>query len=97
MKALTFSSFGKPDVLEYIEVNEPVLKQDEILVQMKATGLNYADMMRQSGIYNVRGNAPYINGYEGAAIVAGPYSGIEGGGNGRPRRGDREHAVLLIR
>ena len=70
MKALTFSSFGKPDVLEYIEVKEPVLKQDEILVQMKAIGLNYADMMRRSGIYNVRGNAPYINGYEGAAIVA---------------------------
>ena len=64
MKALTFSSFGKPDVLEYIEVKEPVLKRDQILVQMKAIGLNYADMMPRSGIYNVRGNAPYINGYE---------------------------------
>ena len=70
MKALTFSSFGKPDVLEYTEVNEPVLKQDEILVQMKAIGLNYADMMRRSGIYHVRGGVPYINGYEGAGIVA---------------------------
>lgn len=69
MKALTFSSFGKPDVLEYIEVNDPVLKQDEILVQMKAIGLNYADMMRRSGIYPLRGNPPYINGYEGAGIV----------------------------
>jgi len=64
MKALTFSSFGKPDVLEYIEVKEPVLKRDQILVQMKAIGLNYADMMPRSGIYNVRGNAPCINGYE---------------------------------
>lgn len=70
MKALTFSSFGKPDVLEYVEVNEPVLKQDEILIHMKAIGLNYADMMRRSGIYHVRGNVPYINGYEGAGIVA---------------------------
>lgn len=70
MKALTFSSFGKPDVLEYTEVNKPVLKQDEVLVQMKAIGLNYADMMRRSGIYPLRGKAPYINGYEGAGIVA---------------------------
>src|SRR5689334_22982256 len=70
MKALTFSSFGNPDVLEYTDVNEPVLKQDEILLHMKAIGLNYADMMRRSGIYNVRGNTPYINGYEGAGIVA---------------------------
>ena len=69
MKALTFSSFGKPDVLKYIEVDEPVLKQDEILVEMKAIGLNYADMMRRSGVYSLKGNAPYINGYEGAGIV----------------------------
>ena len=69
MRALTFTSFGKPDVLEYTEVNNPVLKQDEILVEMKAIGLNYADMMRRSGIYQLRGKAPYINGYEGAGIV----------------------------
>ncbi|MFC0772534.1 quinone oxidoreductase family protein [Terrimonas alba] len=69
MKALTFTSFGKPGVLEYTEVNNPVLKQDEILVEMKAIGLNYADMMRRSGIYQIKGNAPYINGYEGAGIV----------------------------
>jgi NADPH2:quinone reductase len=69
MKALTFSSFGKPDVLEYTEVGNPVMKPDEILVQMKAIGLNYADMMRRGGIYPLKGNAPYINGYEGAGIV----------------------------
>ena len=70
MKALTFSSFGKSEVLEYTEINKPGLKRDEILVQMKAIGLNYADMMRRSGIYPLKGNAPYINGYEGAGIVA---------------------------
>jgi len=69
MKALTFTSFGKPNVLEYTEVNKPVLKQDEILVEMKAIGLNYADMMRRSGILKLKGNEPYINGYEGAGIV----------------------------
>ena len=83
MKALTFSSFGKPGVLEYIDVNEPVLKQDEILVQMKAIGLNYADMMRRSGSYNVRGSAPYINGYEGAGVVA------DNNGHTEFRTGDR--------
>jgi len=70
MKALTFSSFGKPDVLEYTEVNKPELKEKEILIQMKAIGLNYADIMRRSGVYPLRGKAPYINGYEGAGIVA---------------------------
>jgi NADPH2:quinone reductase len=41
MKALTFSSFGSSDVLEYQEVNNPVLQGNEILVEMKAIGLNF--------------------------------------------------------
>ncbi len=69
MKALTFSRFGGTDVLEYSDIDNPVLKPDEILVQMKAIGVNYADMMRRSGIYPLRSKAPYINGYEGAGIV----------------------------
>lgn len=69
MKALTFSSYGKPDVLEYLEVNDPRLKPGEILVQMKAIGLNYADIMRRNGTYRLNGEAPHINGYEGAGIV----------------------------
>jgi len=69
MKALTLSSFGSSDVLEYKEVNNPVLKGDEILVEMKTIGLNFADLMRRNGVYPMRGNAPYINGFEGAGIV----------------------------
>ncbi len=69
MKALTLSSFGNSDVLEYLEVDDPVLKTNEILVEMKAIGLNYADLMRRNGVYPMRGKAPYINGFEGAGIV----------------------------
>jgi len=69
MKALTLSSFGPSDVLEYIEVNNPVIKKEEILVEMKAIGLNFADLMRRNGVYPMRGQAPYINGFEGAGVV----------------------------
>lgn len=69
MKALTFFSFGGPEVLQYIDVAEPVLKQSEILVQMKAIGLNYADVYRRQGNYHLKGNPPFIAGYEGAGIV----------------------------
>jgi NADPH:quinone reductase len=69
MKALTFSAFGTPEVLEYIDIPEPVVKQDELLVQMKAIGLNYADVYRRRGNYHLKGAPPYIAGYEGAGIV----------------------------
>ncbi|KFF05175.1 quinone oxidoreductase family protein [Flavobacterium reichenbachii] len=69
MKALTFSSFGDSDVLEYIEIPDPQLKSDEILVEMKAVGLNFADVYRRKGNYHLKGNPPFIAGYEGAGIV----------------------------
>jgi len=69
MKALTFSKFGKPDVLEYIDVPDPLLSKNEVLIKMKAIGLNYADIYRRKGNYHLTGSPPYIAGYEGAGIV----------------------------
>jgi NADPH:quinone reductase len=70
MKALTFSKFGSPEVLEYIDVPLPEIKASEILIEMKAIGLNYADIYRRKGNYHLKGNPPFIAGYEGAGIVS---------------------------
>lgn len=55
--------------MEYTELSNPVPEPGEILVEMKSIGLNFADIMRRNGTYPMKGNAPYINGYEGAGIV----------------------------
>lgn len=70
MKALVFNTFGGPEVLEYTEIIEPSIGPDEILVSMKAIGLNFADVYRRKGNYHLAGEPPYILGYEGAGIVA---------------------------
>lgn len=44
MKALTFSNFGGPEVLDYIEIENPIPGKGEVLVEMKAIGLNYAEI-----------------------------------------------------
>jgi NADPH2:quinone reductase len=69
MKALTFSTFGSPDVLQYIDILDPIVKSDEILVEMHAIGLNFADVYRRKGNYHLKGNPPFIAGYEGAGVV----------------------------
>ncbi|GAA3980298.1 quinone oxidoreductase family protein [Mucilaginibacter dorajii] len=69
MKALTFSTFGSPDVLEYIDIPNPILKPGELLVEVKAIGLNFADVYRRKGNYHLKGNPPFIAGYEGAGVV----------------------------
>ncbi|AVR44453.1 quinone oxidoreductase [Christiangramia fulva] len=69
MKALTFSNFGGPEVLEYKEIASPVAGENEVLIKMKAIGLNYADIYRRRGNYHLKGNPPFLAGYEGAGIV----------------------------
>lgn len=69
MNALTFSEFGDPAVLDYIKLPVPSLGTREVLVEMKAIGLNYADIYRRKGNYHLKGNPPYIAGYEGAGEI----------------------------
>lgn len=50
MEAIVQDEYGSPDVLELQEVDKPVVKDDEVLVRVHATGVNPADpfMMRGS-------------------------------------------------
>lgn len=78
MKALMFKTFGGPDVLEYGEMTAPVVGPDEILVRMKAIGLNFADVYRRKGNYHLAGEPPYILGYEGAGVVEEVGTNVQG-------------------
>ncbi|MDP4083757.1 MAG: quinone oxidoreductase [Bacillota bacterium] len=78
MKALIFKTFGGPEVLEYSEIDAPSISPGEILVRMKAIGLNFADIYRRKGNYHLEGKPPFILGYEGAGIVEKVGSGVQG-------------------
>ncbi len=69
LKALVFNTYGGPEVLEYREITDPIIGPDQILIRMKAIGLNFADIYRRKGNYHLAGKPPYILGYEGAGIV----------------------------
>ncbi|XXM72551.1 quinone oxidoreductase family protein [Lysinibacillus sphaericus] len=69
MKALVFERFGGPEVLQYKEITDPSIGEDEVLVRTKAVGLNFADVYRRKGNYHLSGQPPYLLGYEGAGIV----------------------------
>jgi NADPH2:quinone reductase len=84
MRALVFNTFGGPEVLKYSEIKEPVVGPNEILLNMKAIGLNFADIYRRKGNYHLEGEPPFILGYEGAGIVAKVGENVQG-----IRMGDR--------
>ena len=51
MKALIFNRYGKRDNIAFAEIPRPLLKPDEILVQVHAVGLNPIDTMVPKGTF----------------------------------------------
>jgi putative PIG3 family NAD(P)H quinone oxidoreductase len=69
MKAIISEFSGGPEVLKIKEVPQPVPKRDELLVQVKAAGINRADILQRIGKYPVPAGASEILGLEIAGIV----------------------------
>jgi NADPH:quinone reductase-like Zn-dependent oxidoreductase len=50
LKAITYQSYGSPDVLELQEIDEPVVKDDEVLVGVRAASVNPRDWHFMRGL-----------------------------------------------
>ena len=53
MKAVVYDRYGSPDVLELREIDEPVVRDDQVLVRVRAASVNPADWHFMRGL-------PYI-------------------------------------
>lgn len=69
MRALVFDQFGGPEVLEYRELPDPPARPGHLQLEMKAIGLNFADVYRRRGDYRLEGEPPHVLGYEGVGVV----------------------------
>jgi NADPH2:quinone reductase len=79
MHALTFSRFGGPDVLEWIELPDPLPAPGVAVVRTRAIGLNFADIYRRQGRYHLAGSPPWIAGYEASGDIIGLHEDDLGG------------------
>src|SRR5215204_4659342 len=70
MKAVQVSAFGEPGVLELTEVEKPSPGEGEVLIEVKAVGVNYADTMRRRNEYVEETPLPFVPGSEVSGVVA---------------------------
>lgn len=69
MKAVVFSKAGGPEVLGFGEVEDPVPGEREVLVEVRATALNRADLLQRRGLYPPPPGASDVLGLECSGVV----------------------------
>lgn len=63
MRAVQATRFGGPDVLEEVELPDPVPGEGQALLDVEAAGINFADIKRLEGVYQPP-QLPFIPGSE---------------------------------
>lgn len=69
MKAVVLKKTGGPNVLSITEIQKPVPGENEILVKIKYSGINYADLLTRQGLYSWAPKRPSIMGLEAVGEV----------------------------
>ena len=54
MKAMVYTQYGSPDVLQFKEVEKPVPKDDEVLIRVRAASVNPVDRLFRGRPYIIR-------------------------------------------
>jgi NADPH:quinone reductase len=69
MRQIEFATFGAPEVLSVVERKTPTPGPGEILVSVKAIGVNFADTLMRQNRYAVTPDLPAVPGTEVAGVV----------------------------
>ncbi len=92
MRAVRIERFGGPEVLQVGDVDAPRAGEGEVLVELRAAGVNRADILLRTGSYHDAPPFPIVLGMEGAGVVREVGPGVDGlapedrvvAGGGRP-------------
>src|SRR2546427_9285650 len=89
MRAVICRGWGPVDDLKLEDVAPPRPDRGQLVIDVKATGVNYADSIMVAGRYQTRPPFPFSPGLETAGVVTRCGEGVT-----RFRTGDRVMAIL---
>ena len=78
MKAVQFTQYGEPDVLQVQEVADPIADPSDVLIEVKATTINRLDLFQRAGSRPVN-KLPFTPGLEAAGVVLQDGNGFRAG------------------
>jgi len=91
MKAIRVHQFGGPEVLKLEEVPTPKPDAGQVLVRVRAVGVNPYDTYMRAGTYAIKPHLPYTPGSDAAGTVEAVGSGVT-----KVKAGDRVYTAQTL-
>ena len=76
MRAISQQTFGGPDVLDITEVEQPQPLPTEVLVRVRAVGVNPVDTSIRAGAWPLLGDPPFVLGWDISGVVEQTGAGV---------------------
>jgi NADPH2:quinone reductase len=90
VRAIRVSQFGEPEVLKLEEVPTPVPAAGQVLVHVRAAGVNPYETYMRAGTYPIKPPLPYTPGSDAAGVVESVGPGVN-----KVKAGDRVYTVQV--
>lgn len=84
MHAITIQEFGGPEALVWTEVPDPVPGPGEVIVDVRASAVNRADVLQRQGHYPPPSGAPPYPGLECSGVISAIADDVSGWAVGQP-------------
>lgn len=84
MRAIRFHEHGGPKVLRYDEVDDPLPSDGEVVIDVRACGLNRVDILSREGETPAPIPLPHTSGTEVAGVISAVGDGVDGWSEGDP-------------
>ncbi len=91
MRAIVVRKYGPPEMMEWREWPDPQPLESDVLVRVRAVGINFADLLARMGIYSGTPKPPFVPGLELAGEI------VSGGAAEGYKAGDRVIAMTLFK
>jgi NADPH:quinone reductase len=91
MKAILVRQFGGPEMLKLEEVPTPKPQAGQVLVRVRAAGVNPYDTYMRSGTYAIKPQLPYTPGSDAAGVVEAVGPGVT-----KVKPGDRVYTAQTL-
>src|SRR5258708_35686753 len=69
MHAWRGHAYGPPESLVWEEVPDPELRDGEVRIEVRASAVNFPDVLYVAGTYQVKPEPPFIPGFEVSGVV----------------------------